>query len=62
MYPSPPVHRPSRRRFIHYGAICIGSSMIAACANSNQVSTSNSKLDKVTFGTNWLAQAEQGGF
>ena len=61
MYP-PPVHRPSRRRFIQYGAICIGSSMIAACANSNQASTSNSKLDKVTFGTNWLAQAEHGGF
>jgi len=62
MYPSPPIHRFSRRRFIQYGAICIGSSMIAACANSNQASTSNSKLDKITFGTNWLAQAEHGGF
>ncbi|MBD2346809.1 ABC transporter substrate-binding protein [Anabaena subtropica] len=66
MYPSPPtlssIRRFSRRRFIQYSSVCIGSSMIAACANSNQASTSNSQLDKITFGTNWLAQAEHGGF
>lgn len=59
---SPPVHHLSRRRFIQYGTICIGSSMMAACGDSQQASTSNSQLDKVTFGTNWLAQAEHGRF
>ncbi|MEH2234853.1 ABC transporter substrate-binding protein [Nostoc sp.] len=66
MNPSSPlstaIHRLSRRNFIQYGSIWIGSSVIAACTNSNQPSTSNSRLDKVTFGTNWIAQAEHGGF
>ncbi|MBC6434487.1 hypothetical protein FM036_29505 [Nostoc sp. HG1] len=60
MNPSPPsstaIYRLSRRNFIQYGSICIGSSFIAGCTNSNQPSTSNSQLDKVTFGTNWIAQ------
>ncbi|MEH1965646.1 ABC transporter substrate-binding protein [Nostoc sp.] len=66
MNPSSPsstaIHRLSRRNFIQYGSIWIGSSVIAACTNSNQASISNSGLDKVTFGTNWIAQAEHGGF
>ncbi|MEH1830171.1 MAG: hypothetical protein V7L22_33340 [Nostoc sp.] len=66
MNPSSPsstaIHRLSRRNFIQYGSICIGSSVIAACTNSNQPSTSSSQLNKVTFGTNWIAQVEHGGF
>jgi NitT/TauT family transport system substrate-binding protein len=66
MNPSSPlstaVHRLSRRNFIQYGSIWIGSSFIAGYSNSNQPSTSNSQLNKVTFGTNWIAQAEHGGF
>ncbi len=41
---------------------------MAACANGNQAQVSESssspaasKLDKVTFGTNWVAKAEHGG-
>ncbi|WP_375505173.1 hypothetical protein [uncultured Nostoc sp.] len=66
MNPSSPlstaVHRLSRRNFIQYASIWIDSSFIAGCSNSNQPSTSNSQFDKVTFGTNWIAQAEHGGF
>jgi NitT/TauT family transport system substrate-binding protein len=66
MNPSSPsstaIHRLSRRNFIQYGSICIGSSIFAACTNSKQPSTSSSRLDKVTFGTNWIAEAEHGGF
>ncbi|MEH2438598.1 MAG: hypothetical protein V7K25_31115 [Nostoc sp.] len=66
MYPPSPlltaVHRLSRRNFIQYGSIWIDSSFIAACSNTNQPSTSNSQVNKVTFGTNWIAQAEHGGF
>ncbi|MCC5608562.1 hypothetical protein LC612_17655 [Nostoc sp. CHAB 5834] len=56
------VHRLSRRNFIQYSSIWISSSFIAGCTNSNQPSISNSRLDKITFGTNWIAQAEHGGF
>jgi NitT/TauT family transport system substrate-binding protein len=56
------INRFNRRNFIQYCSIWIGSSFIAGCNNSNQPSTSNSRLDKVTFGTNWIAQAEHGGF
>ncbi|MEH1944581.1 MAG: hypothetical protein V7L01_30810 [Nostoc sp.] len=66
MNPSSPsstaIHRLSHRNFIQYGSIRIGSSLIAVYTNSNQPSNSNSGLDKVTFGTNWIAQAEHGGF
>ncbi len=66
MNPSSPsstaTHRLNRRNFIQYGSIWIGSSILAACTNSNQPSTSNSRLNKVTFGTNWIAQAEHGRF
>ncbi|WP_279432968.1 ABC transporter substrate-binding protein [Nostoc sp. 106C] len=55
------IYRLSRRQFIQYSCISISNSLIAACANSNSATT-NSGLDKVTFGTNWIAQAEHGGF
>jgi len=59
----------SRRQFIRYGTLALGSSIVAACANDRQFSSSGSgattgsnQLDKVNFGTNWFAQAEHGGF
>src|SRR5689334_22873258 len=66
-------YRINRRNFIQYGSLAIGSSIIAACSNTSSkapsqsaASTSNSdstgKLDKVTYGTNWFAEAEHGGF
>jgi NitT/TauT family transport system substrate-binding protein len=62
-----------RRRFIKYSALAVSTGTIAACGSGNQTQTTEnpanratspdlSKLDKVTFGTNWLAQAEHGGF
>lgn len=55
-----------RRRFIKYSSLFLGSSVLHACANNfKQAPSSNQdakKLDKITFGTNWLAQAEHGGF
>lgn len=63
----------NRRRFIQYGALAVGSGVIAACA-SNQSSTQSTtasptasasptgELVKLTYGTNWYAQAEHGGF
>lgn len=63
----------NRRRFIQYGALAVSSGVIAACA-SNQSSTqstaspaadsaaSTGELVKLTYGTNWYAQAEHGGF
>jgi NitT/TauT family transport system substrate-binding protein len=62
----------NRRRFIQYGSLSIGSSIVAACTNNNSkvpnqstpgsTTSSNSKLDKIAYGTNWYAQAEHGGF
>ncbi|MBD2200091.1 MULTISPECIES: ABC transporter substrate-binding protein [Calothrix] len=56
------ISRLSRRQFLQYSCIGISSSLLAACTNSNPASNTSSGLDKVTFGTNWLAQAEHGGF
>jgi NitT/TauT family transport system substrate-binding protein len=63
-------YRVSRRRFINYGSLFLGSSLLAACSEVSQISPSNvtystaatSKLDKVTLSTEWVAQAEHGGF
>jgi len=61
----------SRRQFIQYSSLALGSSIVAACSNGETSSTSSptaspaasgSSLDKVTFGTNWFAEAEHGGF
>ncbi len=67
------IHRISRRQLIQYGSLTLGSSIIAACQNSPKNNTSQNtsvspnsasknNLDSVTFGTNWYAQAEHGGF
>ncbi|GAB4368477.1 MAG: ABC transporter substrate-binding protein [Elainellaceae cyanobacterium] len=68
------MNRVTRRRFLQYGTIAVGSGVVAACA-SNQSTTQSSpvasspaetaasgELIKVTYGTNWYAQAEHGGF
>jgi NitT/TauT family transport system substrate-binding protein len=59
----------SRRRFMSYGSLFLGSSLLAACSGisplfSNNVASSEvaNKLDKVTLSTEWVAQAEHGGF
>lgn len=67
----------SRRRLLKYGSFLTCSSVLAACSgggSSSNISSSPTKpdsvdrsvrkdqLDKVTFGTNWFAQAEHGGF
>jgi NitT/TauT family transport system substrate-binding protein len=66
-------YRINRRHFIQYGSLAIGSGIIAACSNTTSKAPSQSdaptsntastgKLDKITYGTNWFAQAEHGGF
>lgn len=55
----------NRRQFIQYSSLIISSSILTSCAasdNSNSTAKSNKNLDKVTYGTNWYAQAEHGGF
>ncbi len=61
----------SRRKFIQYGSLALGSGIVAACSNGGDSSTSGSPgaspvasagIDKVTMGTNWFAEAEHGGF
>lgn len=64
----------NRRRFIQYGALTVGSSIVAACAANQSTEQAASpdatpaspspsgELVKVTYGTNWFAQAEHGGF
>lgn len=67
------IYRINRRQFLQYSSLTLGSGVVAACTNiSNQASspktspasnsTASDKLDKVTYGTNWYAQAEHGGF
>ena len=67
------IYQINRRKFIQYGSLTLGSAVVAACtSNSNQTPSQSAsptatpaasgKLDKVTYGTNWFAQAEHGGF
>ena len=61
----------NRRSFIKYGTLALSSGIITACSGAETPTTiaptaspvkSAGKLDKVTFGTNWFAEAEHGGF
>lgn len=64
--------RFGRRRFVQYGSLAIGAGLVAACTGSNssapdaEPATSDApasgELTRVTYGTNWYAQAEHGGF
>jgi NitT/TauT family transport system substrate-binding protein len=65
------IYGVNRRKFIQYGALAF-SSLVTACAanqSTEQASPASSAspsaagaLTKVTYGTNWYAQAEHGGF
>jgi NitT/TauT family transport system substrate-binding protein len=53
-----------RRKFLKYGGLGVGSSILAAC-NSNPTSpiaNNDEKSDKINFGINWVAEAEYGGY
>ncbi|MEL6333562.1 MAG: ABC transporter substrate-binding protein [Cyanobacteria bacterium J06626_26] len=57
----------NRRRFIQYGSLAAGTGLIAACGNATDPATTTEpsvagELQTITFGTNWYAQAEHGGF
>lgn len=71
---SPRAYGISRRRFIQYGALAAGTGIITACTSNQSTpegaspaageaaSSPSGELTKVTYGTNWYAQAEHGGF
>lgn len=58
----------NRRKFIQYGALAVGSGLITACTSQSQplvvspAATETGTLTKISYGTNWYAQAEHGGF
>jgi NitT/TauT family transport system substrate-binding protein len=59
----------NRRRFLQAGSMALGTSLLAAGASNSQslprrgpTIIAQGELKKLTFGTNWLAQAEHGGF
>ena len=59
--------RFNRRRFIQYGSLAAGTGLLAACGNTaeptaDSAAETTAELQSVTFGTNWYAQAEHGGF
>ena len=72
-YPNGKFYGINRRKFIQYSALALGSGLVTACASDQSASQSASpsaaagsspagELTKVTFGTNWFAEAEHGGF
>ena len=56
----------NRRRFLQYSALTTGAGVVAACTSPTTESTGDEapvgELRSVSFGTNWYAQAEHGGF
>ncbi len=69
-----PMGNLNRRKLIQYGSLALGSSVLAACSGGGTTPGSETpaatpaaasptaELTKVTYGTNWYAQAEHGGF
>lgn len=57
-----------RRRLLQLAGAIVAGSLITACGVSPAPESpkadpdSNTRLDSITFGTNWYAQAEHGGF
>jgi NitT/TauT family transport system substrate-binding protein len=54
-----------RRQFLHYSSLALTGTLLAACSDRTPESSTDTEgktLDKITFGTNWYAQAEHGGF
>lgn len=64
---SPPPS-PLRRRILQLGCAIVASGLLVACGSpgapdpASDPSAPPSTLDSITFGTNWYAQAEHGGF
>lgn len=65
------IYRINRRKFIQYGSLTLGSGILAACTSNSEkppdtqsspTTADAAKLDKVSYGTNWFAEAEHGGF
>ena len=66
------IYGINRRKFIQYGALAAGTGILSACAGNQNAPTEaaspsaaaspTGELTKVTYGTNWYAQAEHGGF
>ncbi|UZQ52805.1 ABC transporter substrate-binding protein [Trichothermofontia sichuanensis B231] len=62
----------NRRQLLQYGSLVLSSNLLWACNRTGPPASpstgaptrtsSSSALEKVTFGTNWYAQAEHGGF
>lgn len=74
-YPQAGIYGINRRKFIQYGAMAVGAGVIASCAGNQPDAESEEaaespaaspspggELTSVTYGTNWYAQAEHGGF
>jgi NitT/TauT family transport system substrate-binding protein len=63
------MNKIDRRKFIRYSSLSIGTSILAGCINNNSHPTDissnteiSNKLDKITLGIDWYAEAEYGGF
>jgi NitT/TauT family transport system substrate-binding protein len=63
------INPVKRRKFLHYSSLVLASSLLAACTGNNKPTAStvsaidnSTSRDRVSFGTNWYAQAEHGGF
>ncbi|MEB3272472.1 MAG: ABC transporter substrate-binding protein [Prochlorothrix sp.] len=61
--------RYARRRFLQIAAAIVASGLLVACGGSSPDAAApvaegdeNTRLQAVTLGTNWYAQAEHGGF
>jgi NitT/TauT family transport system substrate-binding protein len=74
-YPQPGIYGIKRRKFIQYGAIALGAGVVASCTGNQSAvepeaaespaassPAPTGELTSVTYGTNWYAQAEHGGF
>ncbi len=68
-YPSKSLYGMNRRKLLKYGTMAVGAGIVSACTGGQTSSTSspaattgNGELTRLSFGTNWYAQAEHGGF
>jgi NitT/TauT family transport system substrate-binding protein len=56
----------NRRQFIRYSSLLLGTTLLSSCNNKTSPITADiptsKKLDKITLGIDWFAEAEYGGF
>lgn len=50
-----------RRRVLQYGAMALGAGIVSACGSDRAAQTDDG-LDRIILATDWVAQAEHGGF